>query len=53
MKSNLELVLQLLEDIPTQYRELAFPLLLNHSLTMERLTFAKTHPKGSLEKNIN
>jgi hypothetical protein len=53
MEPKIQFVLQLLEDIPTEYRESAFPLLLNHSLTMERLTFAKTHNKGSLEKNLN
>ena len=40
MELTIQTVLKLLEPIPQEYRESAFPLLLNHALTMDRwLTF--------------
>jgi len=51
MELTIQTVLKLLEPIPQDYRESAFPLLLNHALTMDRLTYVHNQKK-SLEKRI-
>jgi len=37
--------LKSLEQVPEKYRETAFPLLLNHVLTLERLTLVHNNKK--------
>jgi len=38
MEKHISLVLELIETIPDRYRDSSFPLLLQHSLTKDRLS---------------
>lgn len=45
MESLIQTTLKLLDSLPIDYRESAFPLLLNHALTMERLIYVRDSKK--------